>query len=67
MMDYMLVYSSGSLGTLIYMDCDFQWDINSSKIAYEENLTYHFTKTLPKHVFEKHVNCIGLRSVPCLL
>ena len=34
----MLVYSSGSLGILGYTDSDFQGDINSSKIAYEENL-----------------------------
>ena len=42
----MLVYSSGSLGTLGYLDFDFQGDIDSSKIAYEENLTVLFTKTL---------------------
>ena len=42
----MLVYSSGSLGILGYTDSDFQGDIDSSKIAYEENLAYIFTKTL---------------------
>ena len=63
----MLVYSNGSLGILSYTDFDFQWDIDSSKIAYEENLTYPFTKSLPKLVFEKHVNCMGLKSVPGLL
>ena len=57
----MLVYSSGSLGIL--MDFDFQWDIDSRKIAYEENLANPFTKSLPELVFEKHINCIGLRSV----
>ena len=62
--DYMLVYSSGSFGTLGYTDFDFQGDIDSSKITYEENLTNLFTKTLFEHVFEKHVNCMGLRSVP---
>ena len=34
----MLVYSSGSLGTLGYMDSDLQGDIDYGKIAYEENL-----------------------------
>ena len=61
----MLVYSNGSLGIL--MDSDFQGDIDFSKIAYEENLADHFTKSLLEHVFEKHVNCMGLRSVPGLL
>ena len=58
---------SGSLGTLDYTDFDFQVDINSSKIAYEENLAYLFSKILSEHVFEKHVNCMGLRSVSSLL
>ena len=59
------MYSSGSLGILT--GSDFQGDINSSKIAYEENLAHPFTKSLPKWVFEKHVNCMGLRSVLGLL
>ena len=63
----MLVYSSGSLGVLGYTDSNFQGDIDSSKIAYEENLAYLFNKILSEHVFEKHVNCMGLRSVPDLL
>ena len=42
----MLVYSSGSLGTLGYTDFDFQGDIDSGKIEYEENLIDLFTKTL---------------------
>ena len=45
-MDYMLVYSSGSLGTLGYTDSKFQGDIGSSKIAYEDNLADLFTKTI---------------------
>ena len=53
----MLVYFSGSLGTLSYTDSD----IESCKISYE-NLAVSFTKTLPEHVFEKHVNCMGLVS-----
>ena len=61
------MYSSGSLATLTYTDFDFQGDINSSKISYEENLADFFTKTLYECVFEKHVNCMGLRSVPGLL
>ena len=56
----MLVYSIGNLGLLGYTNSDFQGDIESSKIAYEENLVDFFTKTLFEHVFEKHVNCIGL-------
>ena len=36
--DYMLVHSNGSLGTLGYANSDFQGDIDSSKIACEENL-----------------------------
>ena len=63
----MLVYSSGSLGTLGYTDSDFQGDIDFSKISYEENLVDIFTKTLSEHVFDKHVNCMGLRSVLSLL
>ena len=63
----MLVYSSGSLGILGYTDSDFQGDIDSSKISYEENLANLFTKTLSKRVFEKHVNCMGFRSIPSLL
>ena len=61
----MLVYSSGSLGILT--NFDFQWDIDYRKIVYEENLVDPFTKSLPEHVFEKYVNCIGLRSVLGLL
>ena len=38
-----------------------------TKIASEENLVDPFTKALLEHVFEKHVNCMGLRSVPGLL
>ena len=63
----MLVYSSGSLGILGYTDFDFQGDIDSSKIAYEENLTDLFNQTFSERVFEKHVNCMGLKSVPDLL
>ena len=42
-------------------------DIVVTKITSEENLTDPFTKSLPKRVFEKHVNFMGLRSVPSLL
>ena len=38
-----------------------------TKIAYEENLADPFTKSLHEHVFEKHVNCMGLKRVPGLL
>ena len=37
--------------------------IGSNKIAYEENLADLLTNTLSMRVFEKHVNCMGLRSV----
>ena len=50
----MLVYSNGSLGILT--NFDFQGDIDSSKISYEENLAYPFTKSFPERVFEKQVN-----------
>ena len=63
----MLVYSSGSLRILGYTDYAFQGDIGFSKIAYQENLGDLFTKTLFERVFEKHLNCMGLRSVPGLL
>ena len=63
----MLVYSTGSLGILDYTDSDLQEDIDSSKIANEENLADIFTKTFFKRVFEKHVNCMGRKSVPGLL
>ena len=35
-----------------------------TKITFEENLADPFTKFLPERVFEKHVNCMGRRSVP---
>ena len=63
----MLEYSSGSLRILGYRDYNFQGDIDSSKIAYEENLTDLFTKTLSECVFEKHVNCMGLRCAQDVL
>ena len=63
----MLVYSCGSLGILSYTNSYFQGNIASSKIAYEENLVNPFTKTLLEPMFEKHVNCMGFRSVPNLL
>ena len=65
--DYILVYFGGSLGILSYIDSNFQGDIDSGKIAYEENLADLFIKTLSERVFEKHVNCMGLKSVPELL
>ena len=61
------MYSSGSLRTLGYIDSDFQWNIDSSKITNEENLVGLLIKTLSERVFEKHVNCMGLRSVPGVL
>ena len=61
------MYSSGSLGTLGYTNFDFRGDIDSNKIAYEENLSDLFIKTLSKRVFEKHVNYMSLVSVPGLL
>ena len=42
MRDYILVYSSGSLGILSYIDSNFQGDIDSSKISYEENIANPF-------------------------
>ena len=61
----MLVYSNWSLGILT--NSDFQSNIDSNKIAYEENFADPFTKSLPERVFDKHVNCKGLRSVLGLL
>ena len=58
-----MVYSNGSLGILSYTNSDFQGDIDPSKIAYKENLADLFTKTIFECVFEKRVNCMGLRSV----
>ena len=63
----MLVYSSGSLGILGYTDSNFQGDIDSCKISYEENLVDLFTKPLSKREFEKLVNCVGFKRVPSLL
>ena len=64
--DYMLVYSSGSLETIGYTDSDFQGDIDSRKSTSEENLTDPFTKTLHVRVFEKHVDYMGVKSLPDL-
>ena len=47
----MLVYSSGSLRILGYTDSDFQEDIESSKITFEENLADSFTKSFPEQCF----------------
>ena len=60
----MLVYSSGSLETIGYIDSDFQGDIHSRKSTSEENLADPFTKTLPVRVFEKHVDYMGVKSLP---
>ena len=65
MRDYILVYSNGSIGILT--DSDFQGNIDSSKISYKENLANPFTRSFPERVFEKHVNCMGLRSILSLL
>ena len=35
-------------------------------ITSEENLAYPFTKTLPVQVFEKHVDYMGVKSLPDL-
>ena len=37
-----------------------------TKIESEENLAYLFTKTLPVRVFEKHVDYMGVKSLPDL-
>ena len=37
-----------------------------TKIASEENLADPFTKTLPVRVFEKHVDYMGVKSLPDL-
>ena len=42
-------------------------DVVVTKIAFEENLADPFTKSLPVRVFEKHVDCIGVRRLPDLL
>ena len=42
-------------------------DTMVTKIESEENLADPFTKSLPERVFEKHVNCMGLKRVPGLL
>ena len=64
--DYMLVYSSGSLETNGYTDLNFHGDIGSRKSTSEENLTDPFTKTLLVRVFEKHVDYMGVKSLPDL-
>ena len=38
-----------------------------TKIASKENLANPFTKSLSECVFEKHVNCMGLKRDPGLL
>ena len=66
-MDYMLVYSSGSLKTLGYTDSDFQGDIDSSKSTSGYVFTLNGEPFVGERVFEKHVNCMGLKRVPGLL
>ena len=41
-------------------------DTMVTKIASEENLADPFTKTLPVRVFEKHVDYMGVKSLPDL-
>ena len=41
-------------------------DTMVTKISSEENLTHPFTKTLHVRVFEKHVDYIGVKSLPDL-
>ena len=65
--DYMLVYSSGSLKTLGYTDSDFQGDIDSSKSTSGYVFTLNGEPFVGERVFEKHVNCMGLKRVPGLL
>ena len=52
-----------------YLICDFidRGDTVVTKITSEENLVDPFTKSLLERVFEKHVSCMGLRSIPDLL
>ena len=38
-----------------------------TKIASEENLADPFTKALPVRVFERHVDCMGVKCLPDLL
>ena len=66
--DYILVYSSGSLKTLGYTDSDFQGDIEySSKSTSGYVFTLNGEPFVGERVFEKHVNCMGLKRVPGLL
>ena len=65
--DYMLVYSSGSLKTLGYTDSDFQGDIDSSKSTSGYVFTLNGEPFVGERVFDKHVNCMGLKRVPGLL
>ena len=67
MRDYMLVYSSGSLKTLGYTDSDFQGDIDSSKSTSGYVFTLNGEPFVGERVFEKHVNCMGLKRVSGLL
>ena len=41
-------------------------DMVVTKIALEENLANPFSKTLPVQVFEKHVDYMGVKSLPDL-
>ena len=63
----MLVYSSGSLKTLGYMDSDFQGDIDPSKSTSGYVFTLNGEPFVGERVFKKHVNCMGLKRVPGLL
>ena len=42
-------------------------DVVVTKVASEENLADPFIKSLPVRVFEKHVDCMGVRRLPDLL
>ena len=63
----MLVYSSGSLITLGYTDSNFQGDIGSCKSTSGYVFTLNGEPFVGERVFEKHVNCMGLKRVPSLL
>ena len=50
----------------LILDIIERGDTMVTKIASEENLADPFTKTLPVRVFEKHVDYMGVKSLPYL-
>ena len=61
---YVFTFSGGAI---CWRSVKQRGDTMVTKIASEDNLADSFTKSLSEHVFEMHVNSMGLKRIPNLL